>query len=99
MNKAEFVTFTSGKVKIENKKYNFGEESIGYRRHYAARSANSKISRVIHIPYTRDISAQSLAVIGDKSYIIDLVQPTTATNPHCTVLTLVDYGVSRNDRR
>ena len=99
MKEIEFVTFFSGEVEIEGKRYNFGEQSIGYRRHYAARSANSKISRVIHIPYTRDISAQSLAVIGDESFIIDLVQPTTATHPHCTVLTLIDYGVSSDDRR
>ena len=97
MKQIDFVTFFSGEVKIQGKTYNFGEQSVGYQRHYAARSASSKISRVIHIPYTRDISVQSLAVIGDESFIIDLVQPTTATHPPCTVLTLVDYGVSTHD--
>ncbi len=99
MKQLDFVTFFSGEVEIEGKIYNFGEQSVGYQRHYAARSANSKISRVVHIPYTRDISPQSLATIGETSYIIDLVQPTTATHPPCTVLTLVDYGVSSDDRR
>lgn len=95
----EFITFNSGEVEIESKRCRFGEKNVGYRRHYAARSANSQISRVIHIPYTRDISPQSLATINGKSYIIDLVQPTEATCPPCTVLTLVDYGVSTHDRR
>lgn len=99
MPKTEFITFNSGEVEIERERYRFGEKSVGYRRHYAARSANSQISRVIHIPYTRDISVQSLAAINGKSYIIDLVQPTETTYPPCTVLTLVDYGVSSDDRR
>lgn len=98
MKQIDFVTFFSGEVKIQGKTYNFGEQSVGYQRHYAARSANSKISRVIHVPYTRDISPQSLAEINDKSYIIDIVQPTQKTMPPCTVLTLVDYGVSTHDR-
>lgn len=99
MTDLDFITFFDGKVTIEGKTYNFGERNIGYKRHYAARTAGSQISRVIHIPYTRDIQNESLATIGDKTYIIDFAQPTKATNPHCTILTLVDYGVNSNDRR
>lgn len=98
MKPLDFITFNSGEVEIEGETHRFGEQSVGYRRHYAARSANSQISRVIHIPYNRDISVQSLAKIGDTSYIIDLAQPTTSTKPPCTVLTLVEYGVSAYDR-
>ena len=95
----KILTFFDGEVTIEGVTYNFGEDNIGYKRHYAAKTAGEAVSKVIHIPYTRDIRMNSLAVIGEESYIIDLVQPKRDSVPPATFLTLIDYGVSSNDRR
>ena len=97
MPEIKFINFFDGQVLIDGVEYNFGEESIGYRRRYAASVAGVQISRIIHIPYTRDIRINSIATINGTEYIIESVQPTRATNPHCTVLTLIEYGVNSND--
>ncbi len=99
MKMIEFLTFFDGKVIIGGKAYNFGEKSIGFKRHYAARTAGNQISRVIYIPYTQEVSNGSLAIIDGKTFIIDMIQPTKSTKPHSTVLTLIDYGVSSNGRK
>lgn len=97
MAKIKFINFFDGKVAVDGIEYNFGEESIGYRRHYAASVAGVQISRIIHVPYTREIRINSIARIDGFDYIIESVQPTRATNPPCTVLTLIEYGVNIND--
>jgi len=98
MQNVEILTFFDGEILIEGISYNFGEDNIGYKRHYAAKTAGEAISKVVHVPYTRDIKINSLAVIGDNSYIIDRVQPKRETTPPATFLTLIDYGVSNDGR-
>lgn len=93
----EFLTFNDGKVTIDGHSYNFGERTVSMNRHFAAKAAGTKISRVVHILYTDADLAEEKAVIGDIAYIIEQAQPTRRTCPPCTVLTLRYYGVNRNE--
>ena len=92
--KGEFLTFFDGTIEIGGVAHAFGERTAGFRRHYAARAAGQVITRMVHIPFTRDVHINELATIGDDVYIIENVQPVRDSMPPCTVLTLIDYEVS-----
>ena len=99
----EFLTFDDGKCAIYEVKSNkladqpvetldFGERTIGVRRFYAARTASSEISRLVHVPQRRYITAKHNAVIDGTRYKIDAAQHLNSTNPPVTVLTLLVMG-------
>lgn len=90
---SKFLTFFDGTVLINGVNHQFGERTMGYKRHYAARTAGVHIARLIHIPYTTDISVNSRCKIGDNDYIIENVQIVRDSYPPCTVLSLSEYGV------
>lgn len=94
----EFLTFTSGSCdvysiagnKIDQKLMTlaFGERTVGFKRHYAARAAGSQIERLIQVPIQREISAVNRVVIDGAEYKIEQAQHLADTNPPATVLTL-----------
>lgn len=96
----EFLTFNDGIVEIvkdeKNLKLHFGNRTIGIKRHYAARTAGTEISKLIHTPRAPGgISAQDDAFISGQKYKIEQVQALDDTNPPCFVLTLKKYGIVR----
>lgn len=98
----EFLTFADGTCEIYSVKGNrideklltlcFGDRVIGYKRHFAARAANSDITRLIQVPRQFSIEAVNRAVIGGEEYKIEQVQHLPDTNPPATVLTLRKIG-------
>ena len=85
-----FVTVKKGETVIGT--FAYGTESVGYKRYYAARAANVRINKVIHIPRFDGVEAQMTAVIDDDKYRIDSAVVKTTTNPAITVLTLLKVG-------
>ncbi|MGI5959012.1 MAG: hypothetical protein ACOX60_06325 [Massiliimalia sp.] len=79
------------KVKIP--KLPFGEQTIGARRHYAARAASIRIDRAVRVPLMREIEANDRAVIDSIIYQLEQVQHISDTNPPITVLTMRKYGI------
>lgn len=98
----EFLTFTDGFCDIYTVKGNkldvklltlcFGDRVIGFKRHYAARAANSEITRMIQVPRQPSIDAVNRAVINGAEYKIEQLQQLPDTNPPVTVLTLRKIG-------
>lgn len=84
------VTVKKGETVIGT--FPFGEESLGYKRYYAARAANVRINKVIHIVRFDGVEAQMTAEIGADKYRIDSVQARPFTCPPITVLTLLKTG-------
>lgn len=94
----EFLTFNNGLCDIYTVKANqrdeklmtlcFGDRTIGFKRHYAARAANSEISRLIQVPLQTSIDAIHRVVINGEEYKIEQIQQLRDTNPPATVLTL-----------
>lgn len=68
----------------------FGEENVGITRHYAARAADSRVDKVIHI-LNKSVKPHEVAVINDEQYDIDKVDYIKDTLPPFTRLTLVAY--------
>jgi hypothetical protein len=94
----EFLTFTSGTCnvysvagnKIDQKLMTlaFGDRTVGFKRHYAARAAGTQIERLIQVPLQREISAVNRVVIDGAEYKIEQAQHLADTNPPTTILTL-----------
>lgn len=95
--KIDFVTFNDGKAQINDKPVRFGNRTIGMNRHYAARTASVRIDKLIHIPYTESIVADTKVKIKNETFRVEQAQPTKSTHPHCTILTLRRYGVRKDD--
>ena len=98
----EFQTFTDGYCEVYSVKANrldeklltlpFGDRTIGYKRHFAARVASSEITRLIQVPRQPVITATCRAVIDGAEYKIEQAQQLSDTNPPVTVLTLRKIG-------
>lgn len=98
----EFQTFNDGFCDIYTVKGNQKDEklltlcfeyrTIGYKRHYAARAASTKIDQLIQIPGIQNVTTVNRAVICGVEYKIDAVQQLRNTNPPATVLTLQKVG-------
>lgn len=98
----EFLTFTDGFCDIYTVKGNkldvklltlcFGDRVIGFKRHYAARAANSEITLMIQVPRQPSIDVIHRAVINGAEYKIEQLQQLPDTNPPVTVLTLRKIG-------
>lgn len=95
--KVEFLTFNDGKALINGKTMRFGNRTIGINRHYAARTASVRIDKLIHIPYTENITADTKVYIKNDVFRVEQAQPTKSTHPPCTILTLRKYGVRKDD--
>lgn len=94
--KVEFLTFNDGICDINGTKYRYGNRTISMNRHYAAKSAGTKINKLIHILYTDAELADEKVIIGDTTYRVEQAQPTKATCPPCTILSLRKYGVNKD---
>ena len=98
----EFLPLTEGSIAIiregsrERIRLHYGNRVVGIKRHYAARTAGTEISKLIHVPRVPGgISPQDDAIIDGKKYKIEQVQALDDTNPLCYVLTLKKYGIVR----
>lgn len=100
--KAKFEEFNDGIVDVYNVNgedrlekvktgLHFGNENVGITRHYAARAADTRADRVIHILRQQDIEPHQVVVIEGKQYDIDKVDYIKDTLPPVTKLTLVKF--------
>ena len=99
--KSKFEKFNDGKVKIyaENEdgvlcscnipEMRFGNENTSYKRHYAAKAADTNITRLIHVPIiVSEIPPNTYAVIDDEQYSIEKVDTYEDNMPPVYKLTL-----------
>lgn len=104
--KAKFEEFNDGNVevydvnnedKLEKAKegLRFGNENVGITRHYAARAADTRVDRVIHILRQQDIKPHQVVVIEGEQYDIDKVDNIGDTLPPITKLTLIKFEKHR----
>ena len=101
----DFLTFNDGILRLfetdnddaiiaaSEKKYPFGEQVIGVKRYFAARSNDIELKKVIHIHRNLAAVTDMAAVIGNTRYKIEQVQHPMNTNPPCTVLSLSQRGL------
>lgn len=101
--KAKFEEFNDGTVEIYTvndddklekaitEGLRFGEENVGITRHYAARAADTRVDKVIHVLLNQSIEPHEVAVIGNKQYDIDKVDHIKDTLPPISKLTLIAY--------
>lgn len=92
----DFLTFNDGKCEIGGRTYRFGRRTVSMQRHFAAKTAGVKVDLLIHVPYTQAINADERVQIGNIIYRVEQAQPTRATLPPCTILTLRRYGVNKD---
>ena len=69
----------------------FGNENVGITRHYAARAADTRVDRVIHVLRQQDVKPHQVVVIADEQYDIEKVDHIEDTLPPITKLTLIKY--------
>lgn len=104
--KTKFEEFNDGIVdvydlndqdRLENAKsgLRFGDENVGITRHYAARAADTRVDRVIHILRQQDVKPHQVAVIGGEQYDIDKTDHIKDTLPPITKLSLVEFEKHR----
>lgn len=103
----EFNPFKDGICSIftmdeedENKTYKYEEicfdnKTIGYKRVYAAKAAQSNISKVISIPLINGIdNLDYVEIVGENCYYsIEVVQELQNSNPPSINLTLEKVGI------
>lgn len=69
----------------------FGNENVGITRHYAAKAADTRVDRVIHILQQRDVKPHQVVVIEGEQYDIDKADYIKVTLPPITRLTLIKF--------
>lgn len=91
------VCNVNGEDRLERVKtgLRFGNENVGITRHYAARAADTRADRVIHILQQQDIEPHQVVVIEGRQYDIDKVDRIKDTLPPITKLTLVKFEKHR----
>lgn len=67
----------------------FGNENVGITRHYAAQAADSRVDRMIHVLYQRDVKPHQVVVIEGEQYDIAKADYIMDTLPPITKLTLI----------
>lgn len=98
--KAKFEEFNDGIVDVYNvnvddklekakAELRFGNENVGITRHYAARAADTRVDRVIHILRQHDVEPHQVAVIEGKQYDIEKTDQLQNTLPPITKLSLI----------
>jgi len=104
--KAKFEEFNDGVVDIYDVNgedrlertrsgLRFGNENVGIARHYAARAADTRVDRVIHILRQQDIKPHQVVVIDGEQYDIDKTDDRKDTLPPITKLSLIKFEKHR----
>lgn len=83
--------------KLEKSKGNlrFGNENVGVTRHYAARAADTRVDRIIHVIRQQDVKPHQVVVIEGEQYDIDKVDNSKNTLPPITRLSLIRFEKHR----
>ena len=104
--KAKFEEFNDGianiydvnkedKLKKSKSGLRFGNENVGITRHYAARAADTRVDRVIHILPQQGIKPHQVVVIENEQFDIDKIDYIKDTLPPITKLSLIKYEKHR----
>ena len=101
----KFETFTDGLLDIHNVSGNklaekvetlsFGNQVIGVKRNYAARSVNVEINKLVRVPLREYLTNKHNAVISGERFKIEQVQHIHDSNPPKTVLTLRQLEIAK----
>lgn len=83
------------KLEIAKGNLRFGNENVGIARHYAARAADTRVDRVIHIIRQQDVKPHQVAVIKGEQYDIDKIDYSRDTLPPITRLSLIRFEKHR----
>lgn len=93
---AEIYNVTADdKLKKVKSGLRFGNENIGISRFYAARAADTRVDRVIHILRQQDIEPHQVVVIESEQYDIDKADHINDTLPPITKLSLIKFEKHR----
>ena len=85
-----------GNVEYKIKNLPFSNKTLGYGRYYTAKASNTKVDRVIVIPYIPfKINNHLTLCIEDMDYFIELVQEIEDSNPKSLQLTLRELQMHR----
>ena len=95
-----FITFNDGALdicnvndedRLERVKQNlrYGNENVGIIRHYAARAADTRVDRLLHILQQKDIRPHQVAVADGEQYDIEKADHISSTTPPVTKLSLI----------
>ena len=81
----------NGEDRLEKVKQNlrYGNENVGIIRHYAARAADTRVDRVVHILEQKDIRPHQIAVADGEQYDIEKTDHISSTMPPVTKLSLI----------
>lgn len=89
-----FIEEEDGNIEYKANNLPFSNKTLGYGRYYTAKASNTKVDRVIRIPYLPfSIDNHHTLCIGDMDYFIELVQEIEDSNPRCLQLTLRELQV------
>lgn len=80
---------TDDKLQKAKKGLRYGTENVGIARHYAARAADTRVDRVIHILQQQDVMPHQVAVIEGEQYDIEKADHLKDTLPPITKLSLI----------
>lgn len=92
----EFIPFSDGYCTIardgiaKQSQIAFSNGAMGFKRHFAAKTAQTQIDRVVKIPFVDNVEQEDevLFPIEGRKYLIELIQPQYDTCPPSILLTL-----------
>lgn len=91
-----FTEDEEGNITYKIKSLAFKNRTLGYGRFYTAKASNTKVDRVIRIPYLPfSIDDKDTITIGDLDYFIELIQPIDDSSPKCLQITLRELQIHR----
>lgn len=76
------------RLKLQQQGLRFSLRTVGSKRFFEAMQQQHRADKVVRIPLISEPSANSVALIGDKQYIVLQVQEILDTFPKCWQLTL-----------
>ena len=84
-----YSTDEAGAQTLKYANIKFDKRSLGFKRFFAAAAVQTKIDRVILIPFINGIVGQDIVeIIGVGKYSVELSQDIDDFNPPCIALTL-----------
>lgn len=66
----------------------YHQRTVGFSRAYAAMQAGQQVDAVLRCPRRKSVSAQDIAIVGDKQYLVEMVQYPEDVTPPVMDLTL-----------
>lgn len=83
-----FCVVTSDEGETKFSRLAFSDQTMGIKRFFSAKMAQTKIDRVIKVPKVQGLSQYDEVYIGGEKYLVEMIQSADDTNPPSITLTL-----------